>query len=94
MIAYAPAAMGFLDRLRKKLAGPVHVQGGDPAGEVALQEEFGGSDSGAADLRRAEKLSGGAVMPGQATAEAAETAEANLQTEEAPQDPGPGPGEE
>jgi hypothetical protein len=81
-------AVSFLDRLRKMLAGPPHVQAG-AAEESALHEEFGGIDEGEKDLRRAEQTSGGAVMPGYAAAEAAEAAEADLTSEEAPPDPEP-----
>jgi hypothetical protein len=89
MIAYAPGAMSFLDRLRNMLAGPPRVQGGDDEGAAALREEYGTPDEGAADIRRMETTAGGAPMPGFAASEAAETAEADLETEEAPPDPDP-----
>lgn len=83
MIAYAPGRMGFFDRLRKMLQGPPHIQGGDDESNAALHEEFGTRDAGSADIRRMESTVGGAVMPGMAGSEAAETAEADL-SEEAP----------
>jgi hypothetical protein len=89
MIAYAPRAMSFLDRLRKMLAGPPHVQGGDDEGAAALHEEFGTPDEGEAEVKRMETTAGGAVMPGYAASEAAEAADENLATEEAPSDPTP-----
>jgi hypothetical protein len=75
--------MSFFDRLRKLLAGPPRVQTGADEG-AALHEEFGTSNTGEADLRRAENLSGGAVAPGLATPAAAEAAEAQIASEEAP----------
>lgn len=89
MIAYALRAMSFFDRLRKMLAGPAHIQGGDDEGEAALNEEYGAHDEGAAELSRVEQLSGGAVIPGRAAAEGAEAAADDLATEEAPPDPSP-----
>jgi hypothetical protein len=81
--------MSFLDRLRKMLAGPPHIQGGDNEGDAALHEEFGTSNEGAADLRRMGTRAGGAAMPGLASLEATEAAEADLETEEAPPDTDP-----
>jgi hypothetical protein len=87
MIAYAPRAMSFLDRLRNLLSGPPHVQGGDSESDAALREEYGVPDEGAADVRRMETTAGGAPIPGFAAHEAAELAEADLEAEEAPPDP-------
>jgi hypothetical protein len=81
-------AMSFFDRLRKMLAGPPHVRAG-AAEEVALHEEFGTPDGGATDLRRAESLRGGAVVPGLAAAKGADAGEAEIASEEAPADPEP-----
>jgi len=88
--------MAFLDRLRKLFAGPAQVQAADADEAAALREEFGTSDDGAADLRR-EEVAGGAVRGGGAglsnvgfaASEAAEAAEGDLSTEEAPPDPTP-----
>jgi hypothetical protein len=85
--------MGFLDRLRALLSGPPHIDdpSGDEPGAVAadMHEEYGAPDEGAADLKRMESTLGGAVMPGVAGAAAAETAESDLESEEAPPDPHP-----
>ncbi|TML74833.1 MAG: hypothetical protein E6G12_10740 [Actinobacteria bacterium] len=85
--------MGFLDRIRNALAGPPHVDDSDrdegPEIDAAMAEDFGAPDKGAADVRRMETTAGGAVMPGKAGAEAAEAAEADLASEEAPPDPNP-----
>ena len=82
-------AMSFLARLRKMLAGPPHIQGGDVEGDAALHEDFGSPDEGAADVRRMETTAGGAVLPGYASSEAAEAGEEDLASEEAPPDPAP-----
>jgi len=82
------SAMSFLDRLRNLLAGPARVQG-DSADAAALHEELGTPDAGAADVRRVETATGGYAVPGLADSEAAEAAEADLGTEEAPPDPEP-----
>jgi len=79
--------MGFFDRLRKMLAGPAHVQGGDDEGAAALREEYHTAGPGADDIHRMETRAGGAVMPGIAATDAAETAEADL-SEEAPPESG------
>jgi hypothetical protein len=78
--------MSFLARLRNLLAGPPRVQG-DAADAVALQEEYGTPDEGAADVRHIETTAGGAAVPGIAASEAAGAAEEDLQSEEAPPDP-------
>jgi hypothetical protein len=80
--------VSFLDRLRNLLAGPPRIQGG-AADEAALQEEFGTPDEGAADVRRVEGspgAGGGLHNVGFGASEAAEAAEADLETEEAPPD--------
>jgi hypothetical protein len=82
-------AMGFLDRLRRLLAGPPRIQG-DAADEAALHEELGTPDDGAADVRRvggSPGVGGGLHNTGFAASEAAEAAEADLETEEARPDP-------
>jgi hypothetical protein len=76
--------MGFLDKIRNALAGPPRVQGGDDEGDAALHEDFGTPDEGDAEVKASEQLSGGAVVPGQAAAEAAESAEAEIEAEEGP----------
>lgn len=84
--------MSLLDRLRKLFEGPSHVgDTGDDPSEFAAdrQEEYGAPDKAAAELERMENVHGGAVVPGIAASEAAETAEEDLETEEAPPDPDP-----
>ncbi|HJQ75244.1 MAG TPA: hypothetical protein VJ814_10170 [Gaiellaceae bacterium] len=84
--------MSLLDRLRNLLSGPPHIaDSGDDAGEfdADMHEEYGAPDEGKADLERMENLSGGAVVPGIATSEAAEAGEEDIETEEAPPDPDP-----
>jgi hypothetical protein len=84
--------MSFLDRLRNLLAGPAHVQGDDAEEAAALREEFGTSDQGASDLRSADAVRGGGAglsNVGFGASEAAEAAEGDLSTEEAPSDPTP-----
>ena len=44
-------ALSFLDRLRKMLAGPPHIQGGGKGGTAALDEEYGTPDTAAPDAR-------------------------------------------
>ena len=43
--------MRLLDRLRKMLAGPAHIQGGGEGDAAALDEEYGTPDSAAPDAR-------------------------------------------
>jgi hypothetical protein len=84
--------LSILDRLRSLFAGPSHIgDTGDDQSEFAadMQEEYGAPDEAAADLERMENVHGGAVVPGIAASEAAETAEEDLETEEAPPDPDP-----
>jgi len=81
--------MSFLDRLRKALAGPPHIQGGDDEGDAALHEEYGTPDPAEADVRHLETTTGGAVLPSFASSDAAVTAEEELESEEAPPDPSP-----
>jgi hypothetical protein len=84
--------VSLLDRLRKLFEGPSHIgDKGDDPGEFAadMHEEYGAPDEGAADLQWMENVHGGAVVPGIAASEAAETAEEDLETEEAPPDPDP-----
>jgi hypothetical protein len=87
MIAYA-LAMSFLDRLRNLLAGPPRVKG-DATESAALREEFGAPDEGSADVRSVEGpgVGGGLHTTGFGGVEAAEAAEGDLSTEEAPPDP-------
>jgi hypothetical protein len=83
--------MSFLDWLRNALAGPPRIQdGGDPEAAADLHAEFGVADGGAADLRRMEDTGGaGGYVPGEryGASEAAEAAETDLASEEAPPDP-------
>lgn len=43
--------MSFLDRLRKMLAGPPHIQGGGEGGAEAVDQEYGMPDKAAPDAR-------------------------------------------
>jgi hypothetical protein len=81
--------MGFLTWLRNALAGPPRIQTGDAEEAAALHEEFGTADEGAADLRHVEGAGGGGRSPDVrfGASEAAEAAEADLASEEAPPDP-------
>jgi hypothetical protein len=84
--------LSILDRLRNLLEGPPRIgDTEDDRSEFAadMHEEYGAPDEGAADLERMENVHGGAVVPGIAASEAAETAEEDLETEEAPPDPDP-----
>jgi len=81
--------MSFLDSLRKLFAGPTHVGDGSDADAAALHEEYGTPDESAADVRRVETTAGGAPLPGRAASEAAEAAEEDLSSEEAPPDASP-----
>jgi hypothetical protein len=92
MIAYAPEAMSFLDRLRNLIAGPPRVQSGGAEESASLREEFGPSGDDPADVRRVVDSPGGGGglnTVGYGAIEAAETAEGDLSTEEAPSDPTP-----
>jgi hypothetical protein len=82
--------MSFLDKLRNVLSGPPRVQAGDDEEAAVLHEEFGGPDEGAAEVKHMEETGGGGGMirgDRYAAREAAEAAEADLETEEAPPDP-------
>jgi hypothetical protein len=86
--------MSLLDWFRNVFSGPPHIAGsGDDPSEVAavLGEEYGLHDEAAPDLRRIEATGGGGglVQPGYGAFEAAETAEEDLASEEAPPDPDP-----
>lgn len=90
MIAYAPA-MSFFTWLRNAIAGPPQIQdGGDPGGAADLQEEYGIPGEGMDDLGRMEDTGGGGGYQAAerfGASEAAEVAEADLASEEAPPDP-------
>jgi len=81
--------MSFSDALRKIFARPTRIGDGSAEDASALHEEFGAPDEGEGYLKKSEPLSGGAVVPGVAASEAAETGEEDLETEEAPPDPDP-----
>jgi hypothetical protein len=82
--------MSLWSSFRNWLAGPPHVDSrGDAEAGAVLQEEFDAPDPGETYLDKSEPLSGGAVVPGQAAAEAVETAEEDLSSEETPPDPDP-----
>jgi hypothetical protein len=88
MIAYALRAMSFLDRIRKMLAGPPHVQAGDDEEAAALHEEYGAPREGEADLKYMEETGGGGGAAGLrlGASEAAEVSLDELETEETPPD--------
>jgi len=90
--------VSIFDRLRSLLSGPPHMgDGGDPAAAAALQEEYGAPDPGEADLEHMAETGGGGYGGGTGyegdagfgASEAAETAEGELESEEAPPDPAP-----
>jgi hypothetical protein len=77
--------MSFLDRLRSWFAGPTRVKAGDAEGAADLKEEFGTSDPGREDVERMEHgYTGGGPVPGLAGRDAAEIAESEIESEEAP----------
>jgi hypothetical protein len=81
--------MSFLNRLRNWLSGPPHVEAGDAEGAADLKEEFGASDEGRQDIDRLQHgYAGGGPVPGLAGRDAAEIAESEIESEEAP--PGSG----
>lgn len=78
-------AMSFLDKVRGWLSGPPHVQAGDAEERADLKEEFGGPDEGKADIDRiTHGYTGGGPVPGLAGRDAAEIAESEIESEEAP----------
>ena len=85
--------MGFLQWLRNALAGPPRIQdGGDAEAAAALHEELGVADEGADDLRRMEGTGGAGGYDRAArfgASEAAETAQDDVASEDAPPDPDP-----
>jgi hypothetical protein len=81
--------MSFFDRLRNLFSGPARVEAGDAEGAADLKEEFGASDEGREDIERLQHgYSGGGPVPGLAGRDAAEIAESEIESEEAP--PGSG----
>ena len=84
---------------RNLFATPARTDdGGDPETDADLAEELGAPDEGREDIERMAGTGGGpGVVPGGtyipggrfAATEAAETAEADLESEEAPPDHGP-----
>jgi hypothetical protein len=82
--------MSFLDRLRSWFSGPAHVKTGDAEEAADLKEEFGGTDAGRQDLETLEHgYAGGGPVPGLAGRDAAEVAESEIESEQAPADPDP-----
>lgn len=80
-------SMSFLDKVRNWLAGPPHIQAGDAEERADLQDEFGAPDAGRADIERMEHgYAGGSPVPGLAGRNAAEVAESEIESEEAPTD--------
>lgn len=64
--------------------------GGDAtANEAAMAEESAAPDEGEGDIKRMETTAGGAAIPGIASSGAAEAAESQIASEEAPSDPAP-----
>ncbi|HJQ48998.1 MAG TPA: hypothetical protein VJ838_00585 [Gaiellaceae bacterium] len=77
--------MSFLDRLRNLLSGPPRVDAGDAEGAADLKEEFGAPDEGQQDIdRMTHGYTGGGPVPGLAGRDAAEIAESEIESEEAP----------
>jgi len=83
--------MSFLDSLRKIFAGPTRIGDGSAEEAATLQEEFGATDAGEADLKHMEETGGGGGLTGirYGASESAEAAEEDLETEQAPPDPDP-----
>jgi hypothetical protein len=82
-------AMSFFDRIRNWLAGPPHVKTGDAEEAADLKQEFGAPDPGREDIERLEHgYAGGGPVPGLAGRDSAEIAESEIESEEAPPDPG------
>ena len=81
--------MSFFDRIRHWLAGPPHVKTGDAEEAADLKQEFGAPDPGREDIERLEHgYAGGGPVPGLAGRDSAEIAESEIESEEAPPDPG------
>ena len=77
--------MSFLDKVRTWLSGPPRVKAGDAEGAADLKEEFGASDAGHEDIDRlTHGYAGGGPVPGLAGRDAAEIAESEIESEEAP----------
>jgi hypothetical protein len=81
--------MSFFDRIRSWFAGPPRVKADDAEGAADLKEEFGASDEGRKDIDRiTHSYAGGGPVPGIAGEDSAELAESEIESEEAPPDPG------
>jgi hypothetical protein len=77
--------MSFLDKVRNWLSGPPHIHAGDAEERADLKEEFGASDEGRQDIDRiTHSYTGGGPVPGLAGRDAAEIAESEIESEEAP----------
>ena len=77
--------MSFLDRLRSWFSGPPRVKAGDAEGAADLKEEFGAPDEGREDIDLiTHGYTGGGPVPGLAGRDAAEVAESEIESEEAP----------
>jgi hypothetical protein len=83
--------MSIGDWFRKLFAGPTHIGDGSNEDAAALHEEYGTPGEGEADLRHMEETGGGGGLAGLrfGANEAAEAAEEDLETEEAPPDLAP-----
>ena len=80
------SAMSFLDRLRNLFAGPPHVKAADAEEATDLHEEYGTSDAAEQDVDRLQYYAGGGPVAGVAAEDAAEVAEGEIESEEAPPD--------
>ncbi len=85
MIAYAPATMSIGDWFRRLFPSPTE----SAEEEAALHEEYGVPDAGEADVSRMQYRLGGGPVPGIASSDAAEVAEAELEELDHRSDPAP-----
>lgn len=76
--------MGIMDKIRGLLAGPTQVGGSGAESDAALSEDERTQTAGDAQFAQAAEFT-----PTYGSLEAAETAEEDLETEEAPPDSDP-----
>ena len=79
MIAYALCPMNWFRRLFSS-----HTESAEE--NAVLHEEYGTEDAAQADVERFETATGGGPVAGPATSGAAQAADAELESEEAPPD--------
>jgi hypothetical protein len=83
--------MSFFDRLRSMFTGPTRIaDGGDPEVDATLREEYSTAEAAEKDVEfMAETGGGGGPLPASrfGAMEAADVAEGELESQEAPSDP-------